>query len=135
MENDIKKECDALKKQLEGFREIWRVFGLCSTISQEQKEELIKHRDESTISISMPGIGPKTAFVLLAFLGNMEMFSSCRQVGYFSGFTPSTDQSGQLEHYGFIIKQGSKQLRHGSMPEKIINTYLIFYSGVLYNCL
>jgi len=80
-------------------------------IEEEQKEVLIKHRDESTISISMPGIGPKTAFVLLAFLGNMERFSSCRQVGYFSGFTPSIDISGQQEHYGSITKRGPKQLR------------------------
>jgi len=81
-------------------------------IEEEQKEVLIKHRDESTISISMPGIGPKTAFVLLAFLGNMERFSNSRQVGYFSGgFTPSTDISGQQEHYGSITKRGPKQLR------------------------
>jgi len=80
-------------------------------IEEEQKEVLITHRDESTISISMPGIGPKTAFVLLAYLGNMERFSSCRQVGYFSGFTPSADISGQQEHYGSITKQGPKQLR------------------------
>ena len=58
----------------------------------------------------MLGIGPKTAFVLLAYLGNMERFSS-RQVGYFSGFTPSIDMSGQQEHYGSITKRGPKQLR------------------------
>jgi transposase len=80
-------------------------------IEEEQKEVLIKHRDESTISLSMPGIGPKTAFVLLAFLGNMERFSNSRQVGYFSGFTPSTDISGQQEHNGSITKRGPKQLR------------------------
>jgi transposase len=80
-------------------------------IEEEQKESLNKHRDESTISLSMPGIGPKTAFVILAYLGNMERFSNCRQVGYFSGFTPSTDISGQQEQYGPITKQGPKQLR------------------------
>jgi len=37
-------------------------------IEEEQKEVLIKHRDETTISLSMPGIGPKTAFVLLSYL-------------------------------------------------------------------
>jgi len=80
-------------------------------IGEEQKEVLIKHRDESTISISMPGIGPKTAFVLLAYLGNMERFGSSAQVGHFSGFTPSIDMSGQQEHYGSITKRGPKQLR------------------------
>jgi len=80
-------------------------------MEEEQKEVLITHRDESTISLSMPGIGPKTAFVLLAYLGNMERFSSCRQVGYFSGFTPSIDISGQQEHYGSITKRGPKQVR------------------------
>ena len=79
-------------------------------IEEEQKEVLIKNIDETTISISMLGIGPKTAFVLLAYLGNMERFSS-RQVGYFSGFTPSIDMSGQQEHYGSITKRGPKQLR------------------------
>ena len=80
-------------------------------IGEEQKEVLIKNRDETTISISMPGIGPKTAFVLLAYLGNMERFSNSAQVGYFSGFTPSVDMSGQQEHYGSITKRGPKQLR------------------------
>ena len=80
-------------------------------IEEEQKEVLNKHPEETTISLSMPGIGPKTAFVLLAYLGNMERFSSSRQVGYFSGFTPSIDMSGQQEHYGSITKRGPKQLR------------------------
>ena len=80
-------------------------------IEEEQKEVLIKNRDETTISLSMPGIGPKTSFVLLAFLGNMERFSSSRQVGYFSGFTPSIDISGLQEHYGSITKRGPKQVR------------------------
>jgi transposase len=80
-------------------------------IEEEQKEVLINNREETTISISMPGIGPKTAFVLLAFLGNMERFSCSAQAGHFSGFTPSIDMSGQQEHYGSITKRGPKQLR------------------------
>ena len=41
----------------------------------------------------------------------MERFSSSRQVGYFSGFTPSIDISGQQEYYGSITKRGPKQVR------------------------
>jgi transposase len=80
-------------------------------IEEEQKEVLINHREEATISISMPGIGPKTAFVLFAYLGNMERFSCSAQVGHFSGFTPSIDMSGQQEYYGSITKRGPKQVR------------------------
>jgi transposase len=80
-------------------------------IGEEQKEVLNNNREETTISISMPGIGPKTAFVILAYLGNMERFSNSRQVGYFSGYTPSIDMSGLQERYGSITKRGPKQVR------------------------
>ena len=41
----------------------------------------------------------------------MERLSNSKQVGYFSKFTPSTDISGQQEHYGSITKRGPKQVR------------------------
>lgn len=80
-------------------------------IEEKQREVLQKYKEETIISLSMPGIGPKTAFVLLSYLGNMERFQSRTQVGYFSGFTPSIDKSGERERYGSITKRGPKQVR------------------------
>jgi len=80
-------------------------------IDEEQKEHLKRHPEETTISMSIPGIGPTTAFVQLCYLGNMARFASSKQVTYFSGYTPKLDISGDQHHYGAITKRGPRQLR------------------------
>ncbi len=80
-------------------------------IEENQKEVLQEREEETTISLSMPGIGPKIAFVLQSYLGNMERFNSRRQIGYFAGFTPRVDSSGDRERYGSITKKGPKRVR------------------------
>lgn len=80
-------------------------------IEEEQKVHLKKHPEETTISMSVPGIGPSAAFVLMSYLGNMERFSSSKQVAYFSGYTPKLDISGDQHHYGAITKRGPRQIR------------------------
>lgn len=80
-------------------------------IVKEQQEMLRKRNEEVAISMSMPGVGIQTAFVIAAFLGNMERFGDKRQLGHYSGFTPKVDCSGIQNRYGHITKKGPKQLR------------------------
>ncbi|MFW6139568.1 MAG: IS110 family transposase, partial [Spirochaetota bacterium] len=75
-------------------------------IDEEQKKHLRRHPKETTISMSIPGIGPTAAFVQMCYLGNMERFASSKQVTYFSGYTPKLDISGDQKHYGAITKRG-----------------------------
>jgi len=81
-------------------------------IDEEQKSILKEHLDEVTISMSIPGIGPKNAFAIKAFLGGMaERFDHSSQVTHYVGYTPRVSQSGEQNHHGNITKRGPKQLR------------------------
>jgi transposase len=80
-------------------------------IEAEEVDMLKDYLDTSTINMSMPGVGPQVCVALLAYLGNMERFANARQVGYYLGFTPRVDQSGQQNKYGRITKTGPKLLR------------------------
>jgi transposase len=53
--------------------------------------ELARQRD---LLVSIPGIGPQTAAVVIADLGDVEAFRSARSVAAFAGLVPSHHVSG-----------------------------------------
>lgn len=67
--------------------------------------------DMLIIPMSMPGVGPITAFVLKAYLGDFKRFNTPRQVSYHAGLTPKIDSSGKTIKYGHISKHGPKLVR------------------------
>lgn len=60
---------------------------------------------------SIPGIGDKTAAILLAELPDIALFQSAKQVTAFAGLTPKQLQSGKMNRTGGIYKLGSRRLR------------------------
>ena len=59
----------------------------------------------------LPGVGPYTALVLLAEIGEVSRFSSARKLASWAGLTPNVRGSDRVAHYGHISKQGSAWLR------------------------
>jgi transposase len=59
----------------------------------------------------LPGVGPRTAQVLVAVLDRPQRFASRRQVSAYAGLTPRRFQSGQMDRSGRISKRGSSLLR------------------------
>jgi hypothetical protein len=59
----------------------------------------------------LPGIGPFTALVILAEVGDISRFASARQLASWAGLTPTVRGSDRVAHYGHISKQGSVWLR------------------------
>jgi transposase len=59
---------------------------------------------------SVPGVGPKIAFVFSAFI-NGDRFENGGQVGNYLGLTPRVYMSGSLIRYGGITKRGNGYLR------------------------
>jgi transposase len=100
-----KKQAERLNNQLELFEK------QIEELEIEQTEMLKENIEETMISMSVPGIGPKATLAIQAFLGNMERFSSAKQVSFFVGFVPKLDCSGEQNRYGDIIKTGSKQIK------------------------
>ena len=59
----------------------------------------------------LPGVGPFTALVLLAEIGEVSRFGSARKLASWAGLTPNVRGSDRVAHYGHISKQGSAWLR------------------------
>jgi len=59
----------------------------------------------------LPGIGPFTALVILAEIGEVSRFGSARKLASWAGLTPTVRGSDRVAHYGHISKEGSVSLR------------------------
>lgn len=90
---------------------------LIAALDEEIKEidskldEFLKQYDSPILSIK--GIGPVTASLLLAEIGDFKRFSSPDKLLAYAGLTPSIYQSGQTAPvFGHMVKRGSKFLRY-----------------------
>jgi transposase len=70
-------------------------------------------RSEPAVKIltQLPGVGPYTALVLLAEIGDITRFGSARKLASWAGLTPTVRGSDRMVHHGHISKQGSAWLR------------------------
>jgi transposase len=60
---------------------------------------------------TLPGVGPFTALVLLAEIGDITRFASARKLASWAGLTPTVRGSDRMVHHGHISKQGSAWAR------------------------
>ena len=60
---------------------------------------------------TIPGVGPRLAEAVVAFLDEPKRFKNSKHVGSYAGLTPKQYQSGQTERQGRISGEGNKLLR------------------------
>ncbi len=60
---------------------------------------------------SIPGVGPRTAEALIAFIDEVRRFARNRQVGAYFGLVPWLDESAGRSHRGHISKRGPSVVR------------------------
>jgi hypothetical protein len=60
---------------------------------------------------TIPGVGPRSAEVIAAFIDRPQRFTSGRQVSAYAGLVPRQYQSGQTDRHGRITKRGPSLLR------------------------
>ena len=60
---------------------------------------------------TIPGVGRKTAEVVVAYLDDPHRFQNARQVSSYAGMVPRRYQSGEMDRQGRIHKRGPRQLR------------------------
>jgi transposase len=84
-----------------------------------QVARLEKHLDqiaENNLSVlqlrSIPGIGPRTAEAMVAFIDDPHRFPRSKSVGAYFGIVPCQDQSGDTNRLGHITREGSATVRH-----------------------
>lgn len=61
--------------------------------------------------MTIPGVGPLTASVISASVGDASEFKSARQFSAWLGLTPRQNSSGGKEKLGGITKQGDRNIR------------------------
>lgn len=60
---------------------------------------------------SMPGVGPFTALLILAEIGDVRRFPDAHRLASYAGLVPSVHSSGGRTRYGSLTRQGSPWLR------------------------
>jgi transposase len=63
------------------------------------------------VLMTLPGVGPFTALVLLAEIGDITRFGSARKLAGWAGLTPTVRGSDLTVRHGHISKQGTAWLR------------------------
>ena len=65
---------------------------------------------------TIPGVGRKTAEVIVAYVDDPHRFQNARQVSSYAGLVPKRYQSGTMDRHGKIHKRGPRLLR-GALVE------------------
>jgi transposase len=60
---------------------------------------------------SIPGVGPRTAEAVAAFIDDPHRFPNSKRIGAYFGLVPSQDQSGSRNRLGHITREGSATVR------------------------
>ena len=60
---------------------------------------------------TIPGVGPRTAEVVLAYIDNPRRFARNKQVGAYFGLVPCQDASADVNRLGHITRQGPATVR------------------------
>jgi transposase len=86
---------------------------VCELIGQaEAKLDALgqQHADVALLQTA-PGLGPRTAETVAAYLHDAPRFRSAKQVSAYSGLVPRQYQSGEMDRRGRITKRGPALLR------------------------
>jgi transposase len=91
-------------------------------------QTLVKKDDDLNKQVelltSIKGIGNKTAWAILAYLGDVSLFDNAKQVASFAGLNPKITQSGTSINKTSLSKVGHKKLRKSLyMPALVAAQY------------
>jgi transposase len=86
---------------------------LCELIDQTQTQldALGQHNADVVLLQTVPGLGPRTAETVAAYLHDAPRFQTGKQVSAYSGLVPRQHQSGEMDRRGRISKRGPALLR------------------------
>jgi transposase len=102
--------------------ELWRGLLGLALAEYRQAEELIDQAEAKLDALAgadagvrllqaIPGVGPRTAETVAAYLGDAGRFDSGKQVSAYGGLVPRQHQSGESDRRGRITRRGPALLR------------------------
>lgn len=84
----------------------------------------IKLQEQVDLLTSIGGIGEKTAWSILAYIGDVSLFSNSNQITSYVGLNPQIEQSGTSVDKSSLSKMGNKLLRKSLyMPAIVAKKY------------
>jgi transposase len=92
------------------LRELGHVRALLDE-AEEKLDEAAKADRAVQLLATIPGVGPRTAEAVAAFLPEPERFRTTKQVSAYGGLVPRQYQSADTDHRGRITKRGPRTLR------------------------
>jgi transposase len=86
---------------------------VCELVAQAEArlDALGKQSAEVILLETVPGVGPRTAETVAAYLNDAARFKTAKQVSAYSGMVPRQHQSGEMDRRGRITKRGPALLR------------------------
>lgn len=76
---------------------------------------IVKHNTQLKIQVqlltSIDGVGDKTAWSILAYIGDISLFENAKQISSYAGLNPRIEQSGSSIHRSSMSKMGCARLR------------------------
>lgn len=76
-----------------------------------QLKKMSDPRPGAALLMTIPGIGPRTAEALVAYIDNANRFSSVRKAGSYFGWDPCQDASADKNRLGHITRDGPPTVR------------------------
>jgi len=73
--------------------------------------EALATSKEAQLLVTIPGVGPVTALMIVAEVGDFHRFPSPEKLACFAGLIPSSHSSGERDRFGHITHRGSVWLR------------------------
>jgi transposase len=110
----IKKIPGADETAIAIYTDMKRYLKISEKEAEKRIDQLIRENylDEYKRLIQIPGVGKRTASIVIAFFGKFENFQNAKQVSSFIGLNPSPKQSGtSVKGKGSISKKGNKYIR------------------------
>jgi transposase len=79
--------------------------------AEDQLSQVAAPHPGVTLLQTIPGVGPRTAEAVIAYLDDPRRFKSAAAVGCYFGLVPCQDQSGPKNRLGHITRQGPPTVR------------------------
>ena len=80
-------------------------------ITETHLDGIAKQDPRVRLLLSIPGVGPRTAEVIVAHLPDAKRFHSADEVSAYAGLVPRQYQSGETDRRGRITRRGPRLLR------------------------
>ena len=82
---------------------------------QNKIADIVKHNrqlnEQVELLTSISGLGDKTAWAILAYIGDVSLFDNAKQISSYAGLNPSIEQSGSGINRSRLSKMGCARLR------------------------